>query len=70
MLMLTTFHTNVSGEKTDEVRIQQVKGQLHFDIIILLWPLLKRHNSGTEGEVMTAFNIWSDTDLVALRFRN
>ena len=53
--------------------IQKVKGQLHCDIIMFckkkqatFLVIIQRHNSGTEGEIVTIFHIWSDTELVTL----
>ena len=50
--------------------IQKVKGHLHCDIIMFckntFQAIIQRHNSGTEGEIVTIFHIWSDTELVTL----
>ena len=50
--------------------IQQVKGQLHCDVIMFskntFLAIVQHHNSGTEGDVVTIFHIWSDTELVTV----
>ena len=50
--------------------IQKVKGQLHCDITMFckntFLDIIQHHNSGTEGEIVTIFHIWSDTELVTL----
>ena len=51
---------------------QKVKGQLHCDNIMFckntFLAVIQHHNSGTEGEIVTIFHIWSDTELVTLIF--
>jgi len=50
--------------------IQKVKGQLHCDIIMFckntFLAIIQHHNSETEGEIVTIFHIWLDTELVTL----
>lgn len=38
--------------------IQRVKGQL--------LAIIQHNNSGTEGEIVTVFHIWSDSELLKL----
>ncbi len=53
-------------------KIHKVKGQLYCDIImfctITFQAIIQLHKSGTEGETVTTFHMWSDTELVTLIF--
>ena len=50
--------------------VQKVKGQLHCDIMVFckttFLDIIQRHDAGTEGEIVTIFHTWSDTELVTL----
>ena len=50
--------------------IQKVKGQLHCDDIMFyrntFLAVIQHHNSGTEGEIVTIFDICSDTESLTL----
>ena len=50
--------------------IQKVKGQLNCDIIMFckntFLTIIQRHNARIEGEIVSIFHIWLDTELVTL----
>lgn len=54
--------------------ISSVKGQLYRDTIMFFKSsflvIIYRHNSGTEGEIMTIFHMCLDTELMTLIFYN
>lgn len=52
--------------------IAMVKGQLHWDTLMLcktlFWPLLNTKGQEQKGGIMNIFHIWSGTELVTIIF--